>query len=124
VYPDIRRVREHYAAIRELISLNAGGWEDVATHSRVALLCAASIAALDDFECRQSLRTVQRHAAELYSAHGHRKWDREHMSGAQYLRLQIFIALEALHTRLLGVEATRDRASQPGAQATPRPPSI
>ena len=121
MYTDIRRAREHYAAIRELISQNAGGWEDVVTHSRIALLCGAGIAALDDFECRQSLRTVNRHAAELYSASGHRKWDRKHLSGAQYLRLQIFIALEAVNTRLSAIEAIRDRAS---ASVAPPPPSI
>ena len=107
-----------------LVTQHAGGWNDAATRAKVRVLSESASAALEDFECRQNLRTIERHASELYSADGHRKWDREHMSGAQYLRLQIFIALEALHTRLSSVEAIRDRATQPGAHAAPRPPSI
>ena len=124
MHKDIRSVREHYAAIRDLISQNEGGRDEPAARVHVALLCGAAITALDDFECRQRLRIIERHAAELYSAHGHHKWDREHMSGAQYLRLQIFIALEAVNTRLFIVEAIRDRFSRPAEDAAPQPPSI
>jgi hypothetical protein len=73
------------------------------------VLCEAAIAALQDPECRQHLRLVDGHAAELFSGEEHRKWDRPNMTGADYLRLQILIALEAVNTRLFFLSAMRDR---------------
>ena len=125
MYKDIRQVREHYAALRDLIAQHVGGREDAATRAQVAVICEAAIAALDDSETRQRLRAVERHAAELFSADQHQKWDREHMRGADYLRLQIFIALEGVNTRLFFLETLRDRASQQPAPAfAPRPPAV
>ena len=123
MYKDIRQVREHYAALRDLIAQHVGGREDAATRAQVAVICEAAIAALDDSETRQRLRAVERHAAELFSADQHQKWDREHMSGADYLRLQIFISLEAVNTRLFYLEALRDRAPQQAGGAL-RPPAV
>ena len=122
MYKDIRQVREHYAALRDLIAQALGGRDDVATRAQVSVLCEAAIATLDDGECRQRLRAVDRYAAELFSDDQHRKWDREHMSGAAYLRLQILIALEAVNTRLFFLEALRDRA--PHQAGALRPPAV
>ena len=128
MYKDLRQVREHYAALRDLISQKAGGREDSVARTKVAVLCAAAIATLDDPECRQRLRTVARSSTELFSTDEHRKWDRQHMSGADYLRLQIFIALEAVNTRLFFLDAMRDRsdpattAASPGFPASGRTP--
>ena len=119
MYKDIRQVREHYAALRDLISQNPGGREDAATLGNVSVLCEAAITALDDPECRQRLRLVERHAAELFSHEEHRKWQRPQMTGADYLRLQIMIALEGINTRLFFLDAMRDRdiphSAQPAA---------
>ncbi|HEX6155240.1 MAG TPA: hypothetical protein VFZ54_04400 [Burkholderiales bacterium] len=123
MHKDIRQVREHYAAIRDLIAQQLGGRDDVATRAQVSVLCEAAIATLDDGECRQRLRAVDRHAAELFSDDQHQKWDREHMSGSAYLRLQILIALEAVNTRLFFLEALRDRAPQQAGGAL-RPPAV
>ena len=109
MYKDLSEVREHYAAIRDLITANPGGREDAVTLGNVSVLCEAAIAALQDPECRQHLRLVDQHAAQLFSAEEHRKWDRPNMTGADYLRLQILIALEAVNTRLLSLSAGRDR---------------
>jgi hypothetical protein len=48
VYKDLGDVREHYAALRDLISQNPGGREDIATRVKVSVLCEAAIAVLDD----------------------------------------------------------------------------
>ncbi|MND08823.1 hypothetical protein D3C83_317220 [compost metagenome] len=48
-------------------------------------------------------------AAELFSTDGHNKWARKSMSGADYLRLQILISLEALNTRLFFIDTLRSR---------------
>jgi hypothetical protein len=109
VYKDIREVREHYAALRDLIAQHAGGRDDAAARAKVFVLCEAARAVLDDAECRQRLRLVEQHAAELFSSDRHRKWDRAQMSGSDYLRLQILIALEGVNTRLFFLDAMRDR---------------
>ena len=111
MYKDLSDVREHYAALRDVIAQTPGGRDDPTTRSKVGVLCEAAIAALDDPECRQRLRAVERHAAELFSSAEHRKWDRKHMSGADYLRLHIFIALEGVNTRLFFLGAFRDRST-------------
>ena len=109
MYKDLGEVRKHYGALRDLISHTPGGREDVATRVKVGLLCEAAIAALDDPECRQRLRLVDRHAADFFSEGEHRKWDRAQMAGADYLRLQMLIALEGVNTRLFFLSAMRDR---------------
>lgn len=124
MYKDLRDVREHYAALRDLVSQAPGGRDDAAARGKVAALCEAAIAALDDPECRQRLRAVERHAAELFSSAAHRKWDRQNMSGADYLRLQIFIALEGVNTRLFFLDAMRDRGSDRPGDGALQTPSV
>jgi hypothetical protein len=120
-YKDLRQVREAYTALRELIIQTDGGWDDVESRAKVARLCDAGAAALADAECLERLRAVQAQAAELFSREGHLKWTRKNMSGADYLRLQILIALEALNTRLFFIDTLRGRASfqKPGEDLAP-----
>ena len=120
-YKDLQEVRGCYAALRELVIHHNGGWDDVESRSKVVRLCQAGIAALDDVECHDRLRAVEAQAAELFSADGHRKWARKNMSGADYLRLQILIALEAVNTRLFFIDALRNWASsqEPGENFVP-----
>ena len=120
---DLNLVREHYAALRDLIVQNPGGREDVAARAKVQVLCEAAMAALDDPECRQRMRAIESHAAELFSAAKHRKWDRSHLTGADYLRLQILIALEGVNTRLFFLDALRDRAAAQNAGVALRQPA-
>lgn len=89
--------------------MNPGGWDDAVSREKACGLCQSAIASLDDPECRERLRLAERYATELFSADGHRKWDRKQMSGADYLRLQMLIALEAVNTRLFFIAALRDR---------------
>jgi hypothetical protein len=120
VYKDIKQVRGYYAALREAVILNNGGRDDAKTRARIEELCAAGTSALDDQECHERLRAVREHAGELFSASGHLKWARKNMTGADYLRLQILIALEALNTRLFFIQALRDRVMA-GAMRRPQP---
>ena len=106
---DLNAVRGYYSTLRELIILNPGGWDDADSRASVEQLCRAGMAALDDSECQQRLGSVQAQAGELYSRDEHRKRARRSMSGADYLRLQILITLEALNTRLVLLSATRKR---------------
>ena len=109
-YNDLKEVRQRYGALRDIVIQNPGGWADVASRTRIMRLSEEAKAALDDAECRERLRAVEEQSAELYSAGGHRKWARKNMSGADYLRLQILISLEALNTRLFFLQTLRDRA--------------
>lgn len=112
-YADLKRVRENYVTLRELVILHPGGWDDAASRSKIERLCNAAIVALDDPECRARLRAVVVQAGDVYSGSGHQKWDRGGMSGADYLRLQILIGLEAVNTRLFFIENARDRVHVP-----------
>ena len=120
-YKDLKDVREYYSSLRELVIGHSGGWDDADSRAKVESLCAAGIAALEDTECRERLRAVQTQAAELFSREGHLKWARKSMSGADYLRLQILIALEAVNTRLFFIETLRNRVSlhEPGQDLPP-----
>ena len=111
-YTDLTQVRDCYARLRELVIHNAGGWEDVDSRSKVERLCSTAMQALEDSETRERLRTVQSQAGDLFSREGHLKWSRRNMSGADYLRLQILIALEAVNTRLFILDTLRTRTSQ------------
>lgn len=120
-YTDLKQVRETYVTLRELVIQNPGGWDDAATRLKAERLCHAGMQALDDAECRERLRTVLAQARELFSREGHLKWTRARLSGADYLRLQILIGLEAVNTRLFFIDAIRGRASsqQPGEDFPP-----
>lgn len=121
MYKDIKEVREHYSTLRELVMQHSGGWEDADSLAKVEGLCGAAIAALADAECHERLRAVCTQAGELFSREGHLKWARKSLTGADYLRLQILIALEAVNTRLFFIETVRSRASlqQPGQDLPP-----
>jgi hypothetical protein len=112
---DLRDARMAYAALRELIVAKDGGWDDAASRVRAARLCGEGIAALDDAVCREQLRAVAAHARDLYSSDRHHRWARNSMSGANYLRLQILIALETFNTRLFFIAALREQAGTPHA---------
>jgi hypothetical protein len=108
-YNDLREVRAHYVTLRDLVIQRTGGWDDVDARTRVEGLCGEAIAALEDAEARQWLRLVREQANALFSRAEHLKWGRSNMTGADYLRLQMLIALESLHSRLLQLEAERNR---------------
>jgi hypothetical protein len=60
---------------------------------------------------------VAAQARDLYSSDGHHRWARRSMSGANYLRLQMLIALETFNTRLFLIAALRERAGTAPAHA-------
>jgi hypothetical protein len=107
---DVQEVRQRYGQLRDIVIQNPGGWDDVASRARIVKLCAEAKAAIDDAECRERLTWVEKQSADLYSEDEHRKWGRKSMSGADYLRLQLLISLEALNTRLFFLQTLRNRA--------------
>jgi hypothetical protein len=80
-------------------------------------LCRRAAAAIDDRYGRDKLRLVEDFAAELLAHAEHGKWDRESMSGAQFLKQQILGALELYHSRLYSLEALRRAAARAQRQS-------
>jgi len=107
---DLRAARATYAALRELVSEKKGGWDDAASRTRFARLCADGLRLLNDAEFRERLRAIAAQAASLYSRDGHLGQARGRMSGAECLRLEMLIGLETLNTRLFVLAALRERA--------------
>ena len=98
---DLKELRACYSRLRDLVIQNSGGWDDAQTRARIETLCQGGMDALDDAECRaQALAAL---------GDGHNKWARKNMSGADYLRLQMLISLEALNTRLFFIDTLRSR---------------
>ena len=108
-HKDLRDVRGHYVTLRDLVIHQTGGWDDIDSRTRVEGLCGEAILALDDPECRQWLRLLREQSNALFSRAEHLKWGRNNMTGAEYLRLQMLIALEAVNSRLLQLESDRNR---------------
>lgn len=121
MFRDLKEVRDYYATLRELFIQNPGGWDDADLRAKVEGLCSAGIAALDDDECREWLRAVRIEARDLFSRDRHLKWTRKSTTGADYLRLKILFALEALNTRLRSIETLRNRElpEKPGQDLPP-----
>jgi hypothetical protein len=115
---DIKLVREQYSTLRDLVIRNPGGWDDGDSRAKVERACEAAKAALADAECHERLRAVETQARDLYSAENHARWARRNMSGADYLRLQILIALEAVNTRLFFIDTMRARSLLDGGHAS------
>jgi len=104
---DIGMVRQHLAALQEIIKKHSGGGPDWRALRRVAALCQAAGDALDDDYCRAKLHLVAEYAAELFATGEHGRWRRDSMSGAVFLTLQVLNALELCHSRLYSLEASQ-----------------
>jgi hypothetical protein len=116
-FPDLDDARKQHAALLEIIIHNTGGWADRASLHRIVALCQAARAAIDDVECRESVRLIAECAADLLSDEAHRKWDRGSISGVDYLRLEIMRALHSFNRRLTEIEATRRGSERPQPSA-------
>ena len=123
LFPDLDDARKHHAVLLEITIHNPGGWADRASLRRVMDLCRAASGAIDDAECRESLRVVAQCAAELFSEQAHRKWDRGSMCGADFLRLEIIRALHSFSRRLAEIEGSR-RGGGDGSDSWPKAPSF
>lgn len=107
MYPDIDEARAHHASLRQLVERHSGAASDFRALRRVLDLCQRAADTMDDRYCRDKLRLVEDFAAELFAHSEHDKWQRESMSGADFLKAQILGALELFHSRLYSLEALR-----------------
>ena len=108
---DLVEAQQYRAALLELIIHHPGGWPDSRSLARAAELCRAAMGTVEDAECATHIDTVASCARALFSERAHQEWDRGHMRGADFLRLEIVRALHSLNRRLCALEAERREAS-------------
>jgi signal transduction protein with GAF and PtsI domain len=114
---DLDQARSHHAMLRQLVERHSGAATDFRALRRVLDLCRRAAEAIDDRYCREKLRLVEDFAAEMLSHSEHGKWQRESVSGAEFLKAQILSALELYHSRLYSIEMLRRSATR--AQLAP-----
>jgi hypothetical protein len=111
MYPDIDEARAHHDLLRQIVDRHAGAATNFRALRRVLDLCRRAAAAVDDRYCRDKLRLIEDFAAEMFSHSEHGKWDRDSVSGTQFLKQQILDALELFNSRLFSLETLRRKAS-------------
>lgn len=112
MYTDLDAARAHQAMLRQLVERHSGAASDFRALRRVLELCRRAAEAIDDRYCRDKLRLVEDFAAEMFAHSEHDRWQRESMSGAEFLKAQILGALELYHSRLYSLEMLRRSAAR------------
>jgi hypothetical protein len=112
MYTDLDQARAHQAMLRQLVERHSGAASDFRALRRVLELCRRAAEAIDDRYCRDKLRLVEDFAAEMFAHSEHDRWQRESMSGAEFLKAQILGALELYHSRLYSLEMLRRSAAR------------
>jgi hypothetical protein len=107
---DLDQARSHHAMLRQLVERHSGAATDFRALRRVLELCGRAAELIDDRYCREKLRLVEDFAAEMFSHNEHDKWQRDSVSGAEFLKAQILGALELYHSRLYSIEMRRRSA--------------
>ena len=110
LYNDVEVARMHYRGMRDLIIHNAGGWKDEQALELMRAFCRRAHATLDDRSGRSHLAAIEDYAAALWSESDHRRWNRNRLSGADFLRLQILRQLDRFAERLTVLEMERSGA--------------
>ncbi len=108
-FEDLDEARALHAALLEMFVAHTGGKENPQALARIERLCDLAIAAVDDLECRVSMRGIRSYAILLFSSEGAQAVDAGSISGLDFLRLRISNALSAFRARLGAIEAQRLR---------------
>ena len=104
-HPRVNGALAHCGRIRELLLWHSGGWADIDALTEFRELTAAASRAAADSECAGMMRSADRYALDLFSESAHQPWATGQMSGAGFLRSQIFRLLDAFGDRLVHLEA-------------------
>jgi len=107
MYSDLDEARGHHASLRQIVDRHSGAASDFRALRRVLDLCRRAADAIDDRYCREKLRLVEDFGAEMFAHSEHDKWQRESISGADFLKQQIVGALELFSSRLYSIEMLR-----------------
>jgi hypothetical protein len=110
--PDIAEARKLQHQLKAIFQSHPGGCADAAALLRVRALCARASRSVGDSFLKAKMGEVENYAGALFSDRKHQRWAREPMSGAMYLRRQVFAVLGALDTRLHDLVAGHQAESQ------------
>jgi CheY-like chemotaxis protein len=97
---DLDEARAIHAALIALFISEPGGTRNPGGLARAASLCEAGVQAVNDVECRVSMRGVHSLARLLYSDDGHAGLESGSLRGCDALRFQIFNTLSHYRGRL------------------------
>ena len=111
MYSDIDEARGHHAQMWQIVDRHPGTASDFRALRRMLELCRRAADAIDDRYCHDKLRLVEDFAAEMFSHGEHGRWQRESVSGEQFLKQQILDALELFGSRLYSLESRRRKAA-------------
>lgn len=109
---DIFIAAKHCQAMRDLIVMHTGGWQDDASLRTIRQLARAAASAVDDADCKDLGETIIHFASHLFSVAGHAEFAHGQTSGADVLRLRILREIQAFRDRLSYLEAMRATAAQ------------
>jgi len=104
---DLVQARKVQQQLKAIFQLRAGGRNDTATLMRVRALCAIASRSVKDSDLRAKMGQVENFAGALYSERKHHRFAKDPLTGAAFLRRQVFAVLDAYGTRLQDMVAVR-----------------
>ena len=113
---DLVQARRVQQQLKAIFQLRAGGHTDAATLMRVRALCAIASRTVKDSDLKAKMGQVENFAGALYSERKHRRFAKDPLSGAAYLRRQAFAVLDAYGARLQDMVAVRHASVGAAAQ--------
>ncbi len=124
-HADLADAWRHLKRLESLFANNPGGRQQTAVLAAVRRRCAALAGAVRDVVVHDRLAELEMFAADLFSASAHHKWSRQEVTGAEWLRFQIYRTFNSLDTRLRMLRQVREATPTPSAvaahEAAPEP---
>jgi hypothetical protein len=117
---DIAEAQKLQNQLKAIFQSHPGGRADAATLLRVRALCALASRSVGDSYLKAKMGQVEHYADALFSDRKHQRWARQPLSGAMYLRRQVFAVLGALDTRLHDMVGMRQAERSAAAQSQAR----
>lgn len=122
-YSDLAEAWRCLKRLEKTLADNPGGRRQKAALAVVRESCAAASKAVHDLVFNDRLAELEIYATDLFSASAHHKWSRQEVTGADWLRFQIYRTFNALDTRLRMLRQSREakRAGGPGGDPAEAP---
>jgi hypothetical protein len=110
-HADLESARAHLCVVRDLLSERKDAGEDCAVLGAAGLVLGSISRSMPDCLVQQGLLELWSYLTALFSANGPEMWSRPPLSGAEYLRLQVFKTLNRLDARLRTIQSMRSSDS-------------
>jgi hypothetical protein len=106
--PDLLEAWRCLKRLERILADNPGGRRQKAVLAAVRESCAAASKAVHDLVFNDRLAELETYATDLFSPSAHHKWSRQEVTGAEWLRFQIYRTCNALDTRLRMLRQARE----------------